>query len=195
MTIIRPIPDGNSGAFLTEFLTRHASLQPRSTIPMAAIDECATHPEVGKAIRRAIQCDLLFMSRPMWDQLRQRSDGSYLLLEGSPIRGALPPGEEFGLPVKGYSVPDQKVVASSVTQFITADRVLVLTANTRRDANGLRQLLDRELRPVLDASHQDRFGLLVLMKKGKTTWEAYTRAILRRLENLGVAPEYEHCLI
>lgn len=177
---------------LVELLTQHAPPGPRAALPLVGIDECANHPAIRKAIRRALKSDLILLSRQLWSQLRQKSDGTHLWLEGRPPPRDMSGGVEYGLPVKGHSFADVRVAENIAIQFMMADRVIVLTENARGDPEGLKRILLKRFKPVLKQYHQNRFGLLVLMKKGKTGWGAYSNAFLERLDSGSVDPGFEY---
>ena len=179
--------------FFRETLMKHAPDSSNSvTAPVIGIDECANQPAVWAVIKRALHENLANRAVELWAQRRQKSDDSFVLLTGRPIRGALPPGEEFGLPVKGYSYPDEQVASLLVAQFLASDRVILVTANKKFDVHGIRLLLLNEIRPALESHHCGRFGLLVLMKKGKTSWQSYTENLYFRLRSSNFQEGFEY---
>lgn len=66
-----------------------------------------------------------------------------------------------------------KIAEVIVSSFVVADRLLLLTANARGDDTGLRKLLTNEVGPARVENHHGRFGLLVLMKTGKSVNERW----------------------
>ena len=95
------------------------------------------------------------------------------------------------MPVKYSSFSDRHVAWWLVGGFVAVDRIVFLTENSKNDTDGLRRVLLNEVKPAVDAYHGDRLGLLVLMKKGKTTWSHYAEAMMNRLvEGVDVGFEY-----
>lgn len=184
----------NLEQFLRDVLPKHASPEPNNSI-LLLIDECANHRLVGKTTHQAVRENIAIASVALWDQLRQKSDGTFVHLTGTPIRGALPAGEEYGLPVKGYSFPDDRIIESAVVRFIMADRIVIVSENTRGNQRGLRRLLQNEVGPLLDTYHGNRFGMLAYIKKGKTSWETYAATLLVRLRSGRVNVGFEYILV
>jgi hypothetical protein len=111
------------------------------------------------------------------------------------MRGALPDGEEWGEPVKGYSFSDRRAVETAIANFVTADRILILSANVRGDPQGLRKLVTKEVAPVLQTHHCGRFGMLVFMKGRKTPWSTFTSALATRLADDSVPIGFEYHVV
>jgi len=73
----------------------------------------------------------------------------------------------------------------AVAPFTHANRICILTANTR-DKNGLRYILELEVGPEIENLKANGIGLLVLAQSPKSTLKDYSGAVERRLV-LGVS--------
>jgi hypothetical protein len=100
---------------------------------------------------------------------------------GQVYREALPAGFELGLPVKGFSWPDEYVAQLLVAQLGASDRVVLVSENTKRDVAGLRRVLELRVAPALSADRHSALGLIAFMKKGRTAWSSYADELLRFL--------------
>jgi hypothetical protein len=181
--------------FLVEILDGDAAQRVVSPSPFLLIDECANSPALLQVISQAAQMRIARGSAELWSQLRLRADGSHSQLTGRPDKfKEVVPDHDIGKPVQGFSWPDVRVVEAIVVNFLVADRLVVLTANSKNDAGGLRRLLTDHVRPVLEERHSDRFGLLVFMKSGKTPWDAYGARLMERLLSTerAVRPGFEY---
>jgi hypothetical protein len=177
--------------FINESIMSHIP-KFRETAPIIIVDECANHPEIDKAIQYLIKNKLALIRREAWSQLRKMSDGTFAHWEGYRRGIPLPEGFDLGVPIKGWSISDKQVIQNVIANFITADRLVFLSENTRNNIGGLKRILFEEIQPILEKSNHNRFGLLALMKKGKTKWEHYAAElkIIMSKETVKVGFEY-----
>jgi hypothetical protein len=152
---------------------------------MVLFDECVDLPAVVPTVRSGIRHNTVLACRPLWTQLRRKADGTLFHLEGRAPRESLWAGEDWGTRVPGHSVSDRDALRAGVANFLTADRLVILSANVRldlkRDPQGLRALLTTEIAPILRRHHQGRFGLLALMKGARISWSTFAVALAARL--------------
>src|SRR5579871_1439923 len=114
---------------------KHAQNRPPVTGANVIVDECLKHPLIEALLldlmrRRTIGAADFFN----W-QLRQLSDGSHHVTGGSRPK-VMPTGLEWGVPVKHWSLPDERVAEFVVVHFAGADNVVFLSANTRLNLGG-----------------------------------------------------------
>jgi hypothetical protein len=119
------------------------------------IDECLNHLVIHQLGRKLVEQELAYAWRTLWYQFRQKEDGSHS-------------GHEIGVPIKHWSWSDEEVAAMLISLFGSADRVVLLSENTRRNQGGLRQILQTEIAPVLKTQRAGKLSLLAIFKKGKT---------------------------
>jgi hypothetical protein len=179
--------------FFNETLIRQCP-QPSDIVgpPTIGIDECANNRILWSATSRAHSRGLVERVVRLWFQLRQRADGTFFTLTGPAIKGALPPGVDHGEPVKGVSCPDKHIVDCLLVNLVRNDRVVLLSENILYNVGGLKRILLEEVRPVIEAHHRSRFGLLAFMKRRRTTWQSYSDSLIHRLESSGVAVGFEY---
>jgi hypothetical protein len=176
----------NPAAFIRDTLTPLIAGRVREDcIPILGIDEGLNN---GKYIApmgmRLVQRGIVSGVNPLWWQSRVTASGQRFTTAGSGAPG-------FGIyesskHVRGTSWPDERVVASAVGEFTHISRVCILTANTKRDKNGLRHILETEVGPEIQKLKAIGIGLLVLAQTPKSTLKDYAEAVERRLV-LGVS--------
>jgi hypothetical protein len=186
----QPIEYGSLLRKLSQQATDRA--QPRARLPILGIDECANHPEVRSVASQAAREGELDRVVDLWYQLRRREDGPQIQIAGKFVRRAFPADFDLGTPVKGHSWPDAHVVLLLLGQFGASDRVILTSENTNKDRDGLRRILEEQVRPVLNAAEFSELGLLAYMKRGRTSWNAYAHSLLERIRSTGVSPRYEY---
>ena len=96
----------------------------------------------------------------------------------------------YGVPRKHWSFPDRRVVDAVVAQFLSHDRVVLLTENTRNDQEGLWRILHNELKPALELCGNGRLGFWLAAKRGASSFESYCAAIREALKIEGVRPGF-----
>ena len=101
---------------------------------------------------------------------------------GQVHRAALPPGLELGHPVKGFSWADEYVAQLLVAQLAASDKVVLVSENTKKDATGLRRILELQVAPAMADERYSTLGLVAFMKKGRTPWTVYAAELLRFLQ-------------
>ncbi len=144
--------------------------------PSLGVDEGLNSSKyVEPLLRRLVATRTVSGSKGLWQERRVRRSGETYTSQG----GAR--FEDDCGAVRGYSWPDEQVVSSMVFEFLFHDRLCLLTANTKRDRDGLRQILQAEVAPVLREEQQQRLGLLVLCQRPGTTLESYCQAVAQRL--------------
>ena len=155
----------------------------RHTTPLVCVDECLNHPDVYETIRRSVSNGIAAGPRKLWQEQRERNDGSPLWTIGSvssDMRSFLP--INWGERVQGFSWDDPKVVLLLVAQFDQFTTLLLLTADKRGNQLGLKQLLRDHVKPFLDTNHGDTFSLKVMCKKGNTAVAQYCQRVETVLE-------------
>ena len=167
-----------------------ADRMPIDRAPVLGIDEGLNNEEhIGLLCRRLMSRGLVSEIEPLWYQTRRTQDGTTISILG----GAISISElsrDKGRRVRGSSWPDEGVVGLSVAQFLKADRVCVLTTNTKRDENGLYEVLTKEVGPALEKITPRRLGLLILAQTPTSTLSAYCAAVEERLVAASVGPGF-----
>jgi hypothetical protein len=176
--------------FFRETLIQHALAPPDNvSLPVVGVDHNADQPAMGSALWRARNEKLIKRAVRLHSELRRKSDGSFLHFSGK--TGHLP-REEYGRAVPRFKWPDKNIALALVGCFVESDRVVLVSADTRKNVGGLTRILEREIGPALKAHHQKRFGLLTFMKKKQPSWELYAEELLIRLRSSGVDWGYEY---
>lgn len=185
----------NSGAFIRETV---APLLPKrgpvGISPVVGIDEGMNNSRwVGPMLKRLIAANAICAAIPLWYQLRRRDSGELLTLVGSSGKTMREffPTHDIGRPVRGHSTPDEDVVALLTSEFLSRDRVCLLTQNKKRDCDGLRCILESEIAPVLESLEPKRLGLLVLCQTPGSSLKEYSAAVERILRDETIAPGFE----
>ena len=161
-------------------------------LPTLAVDECANHPLVWEAQNQARQEGLIGRTVELWYQRRVRADGTQVNWIGRIHKQALHPSIEIGAPLKHASWSDDFIVQGVIAHFLTSDRIILVSENTKKDEYGLRQLLQREVAPALKLPKYHKLGILAFMKKGKTSWPAYTASLVSYLRATAIPPGYTY---
>jgi len=151
----------------------------RYTLPLVCVDECLNDPKVCQTIRESVSKGIAEGPRQLWQEKRERNDGSPLWTIGSvssDMRSLLP--IDWGERAQGFSWDDPKVVLLLVAQFDQFTTLLLLTGDIKGGNQlGLQQLLRDNVKPFLDTNHGDAFSLKVLCKKVNTTVAQYCQHV------------------
>jgi hypothetical protein len=153
-----------------------------SKTPLVCLDECVRGPAVKDLVLRLCEDGLAAGTMPLWNERRIRQDGSILYVWGGVDRSR--PFSNAGIPDKA-SWDDQEVVYTAVSQLYDYPRVVILTENTKRDTCGLRDILNKQVAPLLSPTLQQTRSLTTLFvtikqgKKGKGApdYETYSRRV------------------
>jgi hypothetical protein len=185
----------NSGAFIRETVAPLLpSRGPVDTCPAVGIDEGLNNRQwVDPMLKRLVEESVISTAIPLWDQLRRRESGELFELVGSSGRKMREffPSYDIGRPVKGHSTSDEDVVALLTSEFLSRDRVCLLTQNTKRDHGGLRSILELEIAPILENLKPKRLGILVLCQKPGSLLKEYTVLVEAILRAEIIAPGFE----
>ncbi len=141
-----------------------------------AVDECLNDPITIKCVHELCSKGLISGAVPLWNQIRVREDGSIFYVLGGVSKNLELPFD-VGKPEKHAGWDDLKVASLLVAGLINKN-VVLLTANTRRDEFGLRNILSKVVEPLLD----EPISLIGLFKKGKTTHAKYTKKVRSYME-------------
>jgi len=145
--------------------------------PILAIDEGLNDRRyVDPMLRRLVANGTVSQAVPLWYQLRVLSDGSRISAAGGAT--ALPlllP--DIGRVERGTFWPDERVVAMLIAHFLTSDKLILLTQNTRNDLHGIRRILQTEVGPTLNELVPMRLGLLALVQKPGTSLSSYCASV------------------
>jgi len=149
--------------------------------PILGIDECLNNEtHIGAMATRLVKTGVVLHSEPPWYSYRRTGAGEMILALGNSVtQSAMVP--DTGKRIAGASWPDENVVGKFLCNFLAADRLCLLTQNTKKDVDGLWQILENEVRPMLEALTPKRLGLLILAQKPPATLEQYARAVEARL--------------
>jgi hypothetical protein len=166
-----------------------ASIGRREPSLILGIDEGLNNPQyVGTLAADLVACGIASESIPLWYAQRKTKDGQkFSVLGNSVSKSLLMP--DIGRTVPGASWPDEGVVALLVVNFLKADRVCLLTQNTKRDRNGLRDILESEVARALSELRQ--LGLLVLAQKPGSKLKEYAAAVRAQLSSFGVPAGFQ----
>jgi hypothetical protein len=150
------------------------------------IDECFNRSEIDELATALLRRRLIFTSSPLWYEFRVREGvptGSFLggVDKDSLFRGPDSLMDDIGVPVKGWSWCDLRVIQLLVCEFYSYDRLVLLSENMRNDANGLRSLLNQVVAPALK-DRGDRLSLTALFKRGKTSISDYVAGVTEFIE-------------
>lgn len=158
-------------------------LPTRTERPLVLVDEDTAQPAVFSMLARLEKQRAIPQFSRIAPQLRITDAGERVLWQGIkttfrslPVK-ALPNSKL----VRKWFWPDTHVVCDILAAFLIHHRIVVLSSNTRNDAEGLRRLLDDHVRPALNHHHMGAMGLLVLMKGGNLDYAAYAAHVERRL--------------
>jgi hypothetical protein len=158
--------------------------------PSIGFDECMNRRDLKELGAKLFAERAVTTVVPLWWQLREQANGDRVVGHGSdpPVF----PGMGRTVPVPGFSVPDTHVLCQLLYLFFSADKVVFLSENTKRDRNGIRVLLDTVMRPAIDQYHANHFSLVVLMKQRRTSYEAYLAEVERVVREHKFVPGYSY---
>lgn len=147
-----------------------------------AIDECSDHPDIRAVSRALLEARLITGATPVWNQRRQRKDGSICYAVGGAAPG--PRFEiDWGKPEERTSWPDT-AVAIWVVGMLSGGDIIFVSENIRRDSAGIRTILKDHVAPHIG----EPFRLVGLFKKGKTSYSQYCQALVQML----AAADYQY---
>jgi len=182
----------NPAGFLRDTLA--PLLQASGTInplPVIGVDEGLNDWRfVEPMLHRLVGSGAVHHSIPLWYQERKLISGQTFSTSG---------GEAIDHPafspstgIQGYSWPDEQVVALMATEFLSHDRLCILTQNKKRNRDGLRWILEKEVAPALQEPDLRRLGLLVLCHHlpSQCSVEAYCHAVEAELRHSVIEPGY-----
>jgi hypothetical protein len=96
--------------------------------------------------------------------------------------------EDWGRRVPHYACSDSTIVEGAVVKFCGSDDVILLTENKRRDRDGLYELLENDVAPVLNP--QQHRSLVCLFRKPGTDIDRYCAGVLNFVETYVHQPGY-----
>jgi hypothetical protein len=158
--------------------------------PVLGIDEGLSDERyLGTMCSRLVRCGVVSQSQPLWYRRRQNETGNII----TPLGGSYTPERHpelghYAKEVRGYSWPDEGVVAGAVINFMQFDRICLLTNNKKRDVDGLHYIIMNEVRPALENIEPKRLGLLVLLRNPAADLNTYCQAVERRLVHGEIKP-------
>lgn len=159
-----------------------------------AVDECFNRKEIEQLILILRYYGIGRSAGPLWNERRERADGSTLYAFGGMSRKEK---ERFsavfgdmGKPSKYASTSDRQVLDFLISHFFSSGKLVLLTENTRNNREGLRCILNEEIKPALSKCHNEKLSLLVLFKKGKTTIDQYNSAVISYLRQHMITSGY-----
>ena len=171
-----PNPDGDIAAFLRKLVLRPASDRPMK--PFVGYDECLNDRRIAELARSLIRGGLIEVASPLWYQPRHKNGVVVVSILGgldrdSRLREPNSFIPDVGTRIDGYSWSDFRVVQMLVVNFVSRDKLILLSANTeKKRRDGLRRILNDVVAPVL-AYRQDPLYLTALFKKPKTNIADY----------------------
>lgn len=168
--------EGNIAGFLHNLTLSPAA--ERRTRPFLGIDECLNRREIEQLAQMLLQRGLVDSSAALWYETRERDGvivGSFAggIAKDSAFRGPDSLITDIGVPVKHGSWSDHRVLQMLVVHFTSYDNLILLSENTRNNADGLRSILREVVGPSLK-DRSDVLSLTALFKKGKTSIDQYT---------------------
>jgi len=149
----------------------------RLVTPYIGVDECVNNPKVVEAVTTLCNRNLASAAGPLWNQKQVRSDGSIVYQMGGRSKSQ-PKCDFLGMPVKGATWDDERVLTLLPAHFHSWDHPVLLTGDHGRDRDGLARLLRRVVKPVLSEKHHERFSLTVLFKRGAITFDEYAMRVV-----------------
>ena len=182
----------NLRGYINETLAREIAGQrgPRHTRQLfVGIDEGLNNDCINDMCRRLVQTGVAHVTSPLWYARRIKADGEFMNVLG----GSIAPSSlvtDVGRIARGSTWPDENVVALAVANLSTMN-VCILTSNTRNDANGLRRILQTEVRPALEGLKHAPVGVLVLAQAPGTSLAAYAAAVEKRLRSGRIEEVFE----
>jgi len=189
--------EGDIAAFLRGM--RLGPALERRVRPFVGIDECFNRREIVKLARELLRRNLIDSSGPLWYETREREGvivGSFPggVDKDSAFRRPNPLIGDIGVPVKHRSWSDYRVAQMLVVNFLSYDRLVLLSENIRNDHNGLRTILKEFVAPTLKA-RPDGLSLTALFKGGKTRIEDYISKATDFFEQGQYRPGYVEMLL
>lgn len=175
-----------------ETAARSLETRPASSSKRAwylAIDESSDHPTVRTATRASLKAGIISGAGPVWNQRRERDDGSIGYAAGGMPRD-LAHQLDWGKPQKHVSWPDTHVILWVVGLLNTHDVVFV-SENLRQDNLGVRRLLSKHVAPCLDQS----FSLVGYFKRGTTEYSEYCRSLAAFIGSDATVPGYQEIVV
>ncbi|HEY9510146.1 MAG TPA: hypothetical protein VIV82_09825 [Verrucomicrobiae bacterium] len=136
------------------------------------VDECVNHISVWSVLKQLLISEQIFLSTALWQEAR-------ILNTGERIRasGGTPTGDfhhfDLGFRPASDSFSDCRVVNQALALLLIYQNVVILSANTSNDIDGLRRILHRDVAPVLNATTSHGSSLRLLLKRPKTRLLAY----------------------
>jgi hypothetical protein len=134
----------------------------RQAKSFVGVDECLNGREVANLVNRLAQSGLTHFISTLWYKLYESRGGKSLghsvlggINKSSPFYGPNSLYSDIGALRKHWSFSDALVAEALVVQFISHNKVVLLSENTEtKDPNGLRRLLRDVVRPLLDSCPQ-----------------------------------------
>ena len=162
-----------------EFFATRIANQPRrpQVRPIVCVDECLNHPVLAQELEGLHQLGIVQYVTGCWYEIYRGEDGEPVHASRFPCYPShlarILPGMSNGLPrprarIPRTGWPDGQVMWQLIAQFQCGDGLFFLSANRRRDAAGVRRLLETLVSPMLRQFHGDRYRLIVLWKRGRT---------------------------
>ena len=126
---------------IVELAKTSESLESRTVV---GVDENLRHPELYPVLRALVsEVPFVIGTDTLWHEQRQTSEGKRLLAGGGSPVGVVK-GHDWGKPIPGLSWPDARVVEHALATLYSYPRVVVLSADRRKNRDGLRSILYRD---------------------------------------------------
>lgn len=141
------------------------------------VDENLFHAALAPFLRRCLR-DIpeVFEIGMLWNERRGAATGEKLLVRGGSPTG-LSNGTDWGRRPEGDTWPDADVVQHVLMWLIWYRRVIVLSADRRRNPDGVRTLLNRQVGDVLNRDTSHGLSLTLLLKQPNTTVGDFGRGV------------------
>jgi hypothetical protein len=193
-------PDELQEQLLDFFAARLAGQPPRPQVrPIVCVDECLNHPVLAEQLEDLHRRRVVQYVTGAWHEIRANADGtesndSYFPLMPLQVARLLTPASQDSwrqsARIPGRRYPDVQVMWQVVAQFQCGDAVFFLSANRKRDDQGIKRLLDDRVRPLVARYHGGRYSLTALWKRARTDVPAFGERISRIIGESPPAPGY-----
>jgi hypothetical protein len=134
------------------------------------------------------------MLSPFWYELRVTGSGESINVGGGAPRG-VHDGFDWGYRRLGDSWSDWQVVQMAVAHLSTARRVILLSADRHGDREGLKTILNREIRPLLNRDLSHGLSLVLLLQRPRTRTEGYVKGVEAYLRRAPFEPGFQQQIV
>jgi hypothetical protein len=178
----------NSAGFLRETVAPILNARPPiEGPPFVGVDESLNDPMVESMLRRLAARGLIAGVAPLWSEPRIRPSGERFHVSGSAAK--LVHKMDGGTSRRDPAFPstaDEVIVALLVTHFLSYDRLCLLTADVKRNVDGIWWIAHKEVGPALQQLEPFRLGLLALCQRPGSQRSDYCAAVETRLNTRGL---------